>query len=244
MQCISSSDLIHLITEMFILFYPPLPTFPDSWPVTTNFLLFLGIWFFFKSPHRSDTMRYFICLPRLCNDQATTISPEHPRTVQDLLSAGGDFAEWKPKATRTLYTLGQGELVHTFRHKLLGQSEQRRETAELDKDPQCRATRRGDSETPTCPTVKSESRSVVSDSATPWTIQSVEFSRPGYWSAFPFSKGSSQPRDGTQVFRIARGFFTSWATNSRVMVNQVTVLTSRNISHFKCSWRVHNKKIL
>ena len=36
---------------------------------------------------------------------------------------------------------------------------------------------------------------------TPWTIQSMEFSRPEYWSgaAFPFSRGSSQPRDQTQV---------------------------------------------
>ena len=30
--------------------------------------------------------------------------------------------------------------------------------------------------------------------------------------AVPFSKGSSQPRDGTQASRIAGGFFTSWAT--------------------------------
>ena len=30
--------------------------------------------------------------------------------------------------------------------------------------------------------------------------------------AFPFSRGSSQPRDQTQVSRIAGGFFTSWAT--------------------------------
>ena len=29
------------------------------------------------------------------------------------------------------------------------------------------------------------------------------------WIAFPFSKGSSQPRDPTQVSRIADGFFTS-----------------------------------
>ena len=28
----------------------------------------------------------------------------------------------------------------------------------------------------------SESRSVMSDSASPWTIQSMEFSRPEYWS--------------------------------------------------------------
>ena len=29
------------------------------------------------------------------------------------------------------------------------------------------------------------------------------------WVAFPFSRGSSQPRDRTQVFRIAGRFFTS-----------------------------------
>ena len=29
------------------------------------------------------------------------------------------------------------------------------------------------------------------------------------WIAFPFSRGSSQPRDRSQVFRIAGGFFTS-----------------------------------
>ena len=58
--------------------------------------------------------------------------------------------------------------------------------------------------------------------ATLWTIQSMEFSRPEYWSgypfpilewvAFPFSRGSSQPRDQTQVSCIAGGFFSSWAT--------------------------------
>ena len=30
--------------------------------------------------------------------------------------------------------------------------------------------------------IKIESHSVVSDSATPWTLQSMEFSRPQYWS--------------------------------------------------------------
>ena len=49
--------------------------------------------------------------------------------------------------------------------------------------------------------------------ATPWTLQSMEFSRPKYWriQAFPFSRGSSQPGDWTQVSCIAGGFFTSWA---------------------------------
>ena len=32
------------------------------------------------------------------------------------------------------------------------------------------------------------------------------------WVAFPFSRGSSQPRDWTLVSRIAGGFFTSWVT--------------------------------
>ena len=42
---------------------------------------------------------------------------------------------------------------------------------------------------------------------TPWTIQSVEFSRPENWSgqAVPFSRGSSQPRDQTQVSYITGG---------------------------------------
>ena len=32
------------------------------------------------------------------------------------------------------------------------------------------------------------------------------------WVTFPFSRGSSQPRDWTQVSHIAGGFFTRWAT--------------------------------
>ena len=54
--------------------------------------------------------------------------------------------------------------------------------------------------------------------ATPWTLQSMEFSRPEYRSGWPFpSPGvlpnpGIEPRDRTQVFHIAGGFFTSWAT--------------------------------
>ena len=44
--------------------------------------------------------------------------------------------------------------------------------------------------------------------ATPWTVQS----RTLEWVAFPFSRGSSQPRDWTRVSCITGGFFTSWAT--------------------------------
>ena len=59
------------------------------------------------------------------------------------------------------------------------------------------------------------SHSVVSGSATPWTVAlqaplSMEFSRQEYWSGLlaALLRGTSQPRDQTQVSLIAGGFFT------------------------------------
>ena len=60
--------------------------------------------------------------------------------------------------------------------------------------------------------VKWKSLSRVQLFATPLTKQSMEFFRSLEWVAFPFSRGSSQPRDRTQVSQIAGRFFTSWAT--------------------------------
>ena len=45
-----------------------------------------------------------------------------------------------------------------------------------------------------------------------YTVPGILQARILEWVAFPFSRGSSQPRDQTQVFRIVGGFFTSWAT--------------------------------
>ena len=45
-----------------------------------------------------------------------------------------------------------------------------------------------------------------------YTVHGILQARILEWVAFPFSKESFQPRDWTQVSRIARGFFTSWAT--------------------------------
>ena len=45
------------------------------------------------------------------------------------------------------------------------------------------------------------------------------------WTAFPFSRGSSQPRDRTQVSWIAGGFFTSWAIReARFMYSSLFML--------------------
>ena len=56
--------------------------------------------------------------------------------------------------------------------------------------------------------------SVVSNSLRPmdYTVYGILQARILKWAAFSFSRGSSQPRDQTQVSHIAGGFFTSWAT--------------------------------
>ena len=44
------------------------------------------------------------------------------------------------------------------------------------------------------------------------TVHGILQTRILKWVAFPFFRGSSQPRDWTQVSCTADGFFTSWAT--------------------------------
>ena len=46
------------------------------------------------------------------------------------------------------------------------------------------------------------------------------------WVAFAFSRGSSQPRDRTQVFHIAWGFFTSCATREVHEVHKASLKLS------------------
>ena len=57
---------------------------------------------------------------------------------------------------------------------------------------------------------ESESFSVMSDSLQPHGIvDGILQARILEWVAIPFSRGSSQPRDRTQISRIAGRFFTS-----------------------------------
>ena len=58
----------------------------------------------------------------------------------------------------------------------------------------------------------SESRSVISDSLQPHGLYRILQAGILEWVAFPFTRGSSQPRDQTHLSRIAGKFFTSWAT--------------------------------
>ena len=63
------------------------------------------------------------------------------------------------------------------------------------------------------------SRSVVSDSVTPWTVTHQAPLKNGIlqgrileWVVIPFSRGSSRPMDQTQVSCTAGGRFTIWTT--------------------------------
>ena len=51
-----------------------------------------------------------------------------------------------------------------------------------------------------------------------YTVHGILQARILAWVAIPFSRGSSQPRDRTQVSCIAGGFFTSWATREEALV--------------------------
>ena len=73
---------------------------------------------------------------------------------------------------------------------------------------------------------ESESYSLLSDSLQPrgYTVHGIVQARILQWVVFPFSRGSPQPKDGTQVSRIACGFFTNWAIRE-------TPATVKNLFH-------------
>ena len=81
------------------------------------------------------------------------------------------------------------------------------------------------------------SPSVTSDSATPWTVahqtpltMEILQARTVDWVAMPSSRGPSQPRDRTQISRIASGFFTICASKeaqiSRLLNHSLTLGSS------------------
>ena len=58
-----------------------------------------------------------------------------------------------------------------------------------------------------------------------YTVHGILQARILEWVAFPFSRGSSQPRDRTQVSSIAGRFFTSWATREAQEYLEVNIVT-------------------
>jgi hypothetical protein len=64
---------------------------------------------------------------------------------------------------------------------------------------------------------------------TDYTVHGILQARIPDWVAFPFSRGSSQPRDRTQVSCTAGGFFISWATREAQQIN-ILLLTNKQMS--------------
>ena len=77
-----------------------------------------------------------------------------------------------------------------------------------------------------------------------YTVHGILQARILEWVAFPFSRGSSQLRDWTQVSRIAGRFFTSWATGkpkntevgSLFLLQQIFPTQESNWDLLHCSW--------
>ena len=92
---------------------------------------------------------------------------------------------------------------------------------------------------------ENESHSVEPDSLDPmdYTVHEILQARILEWVAFLFSRGSSQPRDRTEVSHIAGGLFPSWATGeARVCVYYIYILFFRffsTICYYKKSYLVN-----
>ena len=72
------------------------------------------------------------------------------------------------------------------------------------------------------------------------TVHGIFQARILAWVAFPFSRGSSQPRDWTQVSCIAGGFFTSWATRaiSQQFLTLILLLSLSSTFNDSCDYVV------
>ena len=59
-----------------------------------------------------------------------------------------------------------------------------------------------------------------------YTVHGILQARTLEWVAILFSRGSSQPRDRTQVSHVAGGFFTSWTTRKAPQVSKFCLFFS------------------
>ena len=72
-----------------------------------------------------------------------------------------------------------------------------------------------------------------------YTVHGIFQARILEWVAFPFSKGSSQPRDQTQVSRIVGGFSTSWATREAQEYWEYGSNWESNWGLLHCRWMLY-----
>ena len=63
------------------------------------------------------------------------------------------------------------------------------------------------------------------------------------WVAIPFSKGSSWPKDQTQVSCIAGRFFTMWATRDEKLVTKTVLMQTHRESKFILLWNIETFRL-
>ena len=66
-----------------------------------------------------------------------------------------------------------------------------------------------------------------------YTVHGILQARVLEWVAFPFSRGSFQPRNRTQVSRIAGGFFTSWDTKESLLFHKYCIMHVTNEDYWQ-----------
>ena len=70
----------------------------------------------------------------------------------------------------------------------------------------------------------------------------IHHSRILEWVATPFSRGSSQPRDQTQVSHNARGFFTDWATGEALWDDYMVFISQLVNMVYHIDWFAYIEK--
>ena len=70
-----------------------------------------------------------------------------------------------------------------------------------------------------------------------YTVHGILQARILEWGDYPFSRGSSQPRDLTQISGIAGRFFAGWTIREAHRVAQIVHVEARNVSQreWKCA---------
>ena len=74
-----------------------------------------------------------------------------------------------------------------------------------------------------------------------YTVHGMLQARILEWIASPYSRGSSQPRDCTQVSRIAGGFFTNWAIREALSTPSNAPLKDLRWKSLAISWMVSDR---
>ena len=76
-----------------------------------------------------------------------------------------------------------------------------------------------------------------------YTVHGILQARRLEWVAGPFSRGSSQPKDHTQVSRVAGRFFTSWATREAHLHSKCCIYSFVYIKYYTEKFEINSHSL-